>query len=139
MIPVIFGCSGPVLTREERGFFERANGNQASSGEISLAPQPEEPLEALPVEEDLTAAEDPIGDIAEEVTENATAAKPQVPASKPEPKAEKKSEVTKPAPTKAKAAATTGFKVQLGAYGSEESAEKAWRTLAEGLRTTEKD
>ncbi|WP_417457378.1 SPOR domain-containing protein [Kordiimonas sp.] len=119
---------GMDVPYQDKQVFERANGSQTSSSEVSLAPQPEEPLEALPEEEDLAGADDPIGDIAAEVTETTTAAKPQIAEPKPQPKAEQKPEATKPAPAPAKAAAS-GFKVQLGAYGSEESAEKAWRAV----------
>ncbi|WP_417461935.1 SPOR domain-containing protein [Kordiimonas sp.] len=118
---------GMDVPYQDKQVFERANGTQDSSSEVTLAPQPEEPLEALPEEEELADAEDPIGDIAAQVTENAPTAKAETPAPKPQPKAEKKPEATKPTP--AKATASTGFKVQLGAYGSEESAEKAWRAV----------
>lgn len=118
---------GMDVPYQDKQVFERANGAQDSSSEVSLAPQPEEPLEALPEEEELADTEDPIGDIAAQVTDNAPATKVETPAPKPEPKAVKKPEASKPAPVQA--TASTGFKVQLGAYGSEESAEKAWRAV----------
>lgn len=118
---------GMDVPYQDKQVFERANGGQAPSSEVRLAPQPEEPLEALPEEEELASAADPIGDIAEQVTEAAPVVKVEEPAPKPAPKAEKQAETPKPAPAKAKV--SKGFKVQLGAYGSEESAEKAWRTV----------
>ncbi|WP_262691366.1 SPOR domain-containing protein [Kordiimonas aestuarii] len=114
---------GMDVPYQDKQVFERAGGDTLPSGEVSLAPQPEEPLDTLPEDQ---VSDDPIGDIAAEVTD----AKPTPAAAKPEPAPAKKADVSKPkeeAP--ANKTAAKGFMVQLGAYGSEESAEKAWRTI----------
>ncbi|WP_417450260.1 SPOR domain-containing protein [Kordiimonas sp.] len=120
---------GMDVPYQDKQVFERANGDVLPSGEVKLAPQPEEPLEALP--EDPASSGDPIGDIVAEVTES----KPAPEVQKSEPAPVKKAEVSKPkaaAPAKAppaKATPAKAFMVQLGAYGSAEKAENAWRTI----------
>lgn len=120
---------GMDVPYQDKQVFERASGDTAPSGDVALGPEPEEPVENLPVEEE-PASDDPIGDIAAEVTEPAAKQEVKVeekkaaPApAKVEPKAESKPATAKTAP------ASKGYHVQLGAYGSEESAEKAWRTV----------
>jgi cell division septation protein DedD len=123
---------GMDVPYQDKQVFERASGDTMPSGEVTLAPEAEEPVESLPVEEE--ASSDPIGDIAEEVTEQAQT-KTQAPAPQPEVKKTEAAPVKteekpaeKPAPAKTTAKAK-GYLVQLGAYGSEETAEKAWRAI----------
>lgn len=114
---------------QDKQVFERASGDTTPSGDVALGPEPEEPVENLPVEEE-PASDDPIGDIAAEVTEPAAKQEVKVEEQKAAPapaKVEPKTE-SKPAPAKT-ATTSKGYHVQLGAYGSEESAEKAWRTV----------
>lgn len=120
---------GMDVPYQDKQVFERASGDTMPSGEVTLAPEAEEPVESLPVDEDPASA-DPIGDIAAEVTAPAEAAEAKPEEQKAEPAPTKKEAVaeSKPAPSKA-APATTGYLVQLGAYGSEKSAEGAWRTV----------
>ncbi len=101
----------------------------AASDSLQLADQPEEPLKELPADPEpmaddshaedeariATEAEARAQEVAEEIKQAAAAAV------KPEPVAEQ--------PAEEPAVPAGAFKVQLGAYGSEESAATAWRTI----------
>ena len=105
---------------------------QTMTSQVSLAPQPEEPMENLPEEAmaDDEGSEDPIGDLAAEATEKPEV-KPEpakaIPASKPA--AKPATETAAKAKASAASASATAFMVQLGAYGSEDGAAKAWRVV----------
>ena len=124
---------GMDVPYQDKQVFERASGDLVPSGEVNLAAQPEEPLESLPEEEDTSPSGDPIGDIAAAVTDTPSKPAPSkteaAPEKKAPPAAKKVAESAPKQAPAAKEAATRGFKVQLGAYGSEVTAEKAWRTI----------
>ncbi len=122
---------GMDVPYQDKQVFERASGDTLPDRNVALGPEPEEPVEQLPVEED-SAADDPIGDIAAEAAEPAR--EPEVKEPEPAPakvveKTESKPAPAKTAPAQQSTPAGKGFLVQLGAYGSEETAEKAWRTI----------
>jgi len=129
--------AAPIKTKpEEPGGMDVPNQDKqvfdqgAASDSLALAEQPEEPLKELPADSEPAVDDSHAEDeariaaeaearaqaVAEEVKQAAT------PAVKSEP------DTQEPAPQPA-AVPAGAFKVQLGAYGSEESAATAWRTI----------
>lgn len=117
---------GMDVPYQDKQVFDQGAGS--ATDQVKLADQPEEPLAELPAEPEEDAPEG-IGDIIQQAamddeeepaSDPVPAAVPTAPASKPETK------VSEPEPVAVPAGA---YKVQLGAYGSEESAQRAWRTI----------
>lgn len=121
-------AGGLQVDHQDKAVLEIGDGETAKA-RIEIGEQPEQPVDEipdLPAEEpdDVPAApegtQDTIGDLAEAAAKPAETSVQTAPAP------------AAPAPAAPKApesAATTGFRVQLGAYGSETSAATAWRTL----------
>jgi len=116
---------GMEVPNQDKQVFDQGAG--AGADRLALADQPEEPLKELPADpepavEDEAHAEDEAR-IAAEAEERAAEVAQQAEqatapaAAEPEPAAEEP------------AVPAGAFKVQLGAYGSEESAATAWRTI----------
>lgn len=128
-------AGGLKVDHQDKAVLEIGDGATAKPS-IEIGAQPEQPVDEipdLPVEtaDVQTEASDTIGDLAEAATQQEGT--PVVP--KAEPVADDKPVVTaaeQPQPTTsttAAAASTGAFRVQLGAYGSEQSAATAWRNL----------
>lgn len=127
-------AGGLQVDHQDKAVLEIGDGAPATAS-VQIGAQPEQPVEEIPdlPVETATSAEaegvDTIGDIAEaaldDEPETTTVNQSAAPA-----------EVTQPAPTPVAAEPTeqqpqtTGrFAVQLGAYGSEQTAERAWNTI----------
>lgn len=123
---------GMQVDHQDKGVLEIGDGTPVAS-QVQIGEQPEQPVKEIP---DLPAEStapspdaDTIGDLAEAALENEQA--PEVSA----PESSTAATVATPAPTAveetpAPQTATSGqFRVQLGAYGSEQSAATAWRTI----------
>ncbi|TNE63065.1 MAG: SPOR domain-containing protein [Alphaproteobacteria bacterium] len=114
---------GMEVPHQDKQVFEQADGGAVRES-VQLGDQPEEPLESLPEEEDV-ATDVADTDVEQPKMETVPVPEPKPEPAKPEPK---KAEVK----TEAAPATTTtdsGYRAQLGAYGSEDGAAKAWRTI----------
>lgn len=121
---------GMKVDHQDKVIFDQRDGVQ-QRGEVKLEAQPETPVEEVPDE----PANDPIADVIEQTatetpaTATPATATPEPAVSKPEPAAEKPAE-SKPEPASEPAVSLeNSFRVQLGAYGSENSASRSWRTV----------
>lgn len=118
-------AGGMDVPHQDKQVFDQGAG---ASEQVALADQPEEPLQSLP-EETLADDEAPAEGQVTGAAETEPAAE-QTPVS-----TEQTSEPAKPAPEaqqtseEAVAAPEGTYKVQLGAYGSEEGAARAWRGI----------
>lgn len=136
---------GMDIEHQDKQVFDAANGLTASN-RVELGAQPEQPVDEipdLPVEDAAATApetDDKIGDIAEaalndaqQSTENAAASTAQKPVAE-QPVRQASEPVTTPEPEAAPTPAVQQqsdpqFRVQLGAYGSTQTAEGAWRSI----------
>jgi len=121
---------GMEVEHQDKVIFDQRDGVQ-SGGEVKLEPQAEMPLEAVPEDQAEELEDDPIADAIEAVTEKAT---PDEAEQSSPVRAAPKTPVAEEAdnPAKKEAAAPSmenAYRVQLGAYGSEESAQRSWRTV----------
>ncbi len=125
-------AGGLKVDHQDKAVLEIGDGAKAKA-RVEIGEQPEQPVAKIP---DMPTAdadkrtEDTIGDIAEAATKPT-----QQPAATPVPEkpVETAPAVTRPAvtptPTTPDVETVGGFRVQLGAYGSETSAATAWRAL----------
>lgn len=117
---------GMQVAHQDKSVLEIGDGAPATPS-VRIGSQPEQPVDEIPdlPEETTSVAEerqDTIGDIAEAVVEEDQPAEVQEPAP----------EATEPAPVKGEEVAEEPagtHAVQLGAYGSEQSAQTAWRAI----------
>lgn len=119
-------AGGMQVDHQDKAVLEIGDGAPATSS-VQIGAQPEQPVSEipdLPEESPADAVEDTIGDLAEAALEEETAA-PEPPVTEPETTAPA---VAEPEPVVAQ---PTGgnYAVQLGAYGSEASAQTAWRAV----------
>jgi len=146
---------GMDVPHQDKAVLDQGASGAAST--VQLAPQTEEPLTDLPEE----SADQPsaIDDLVDQVTREAEAetpaagtssspamtetAPPSRPsASEPVRRETQQAEDTRSTPEPASTqttpaqAATPAYRVQLGAYGSEESAARAWRTIQGKFQST---
>jgi len=118
---------GMQVDHQDKEVFNQTEGGQVRS-EVRLGEQPEEPLDALPDEQEAIATE--VDDAIDQVLGAADATKAKAPVAEPvkEPVEKTLAEEKIVAPiVKKQTPMDTIYRVQLGAYGSEESAERAWR------------
>ncbi len=122
---------GMQVAHQDKEVFNQVDGNSSRS-EVQLGAQPEEPVSQLPddpPEEASTEVDDAIASVIQEVETAKPAARETV------------QQVTEPAPAAQTIAPATSapapvpevdakaYRVQLGAYGSEESASRAWHSV----------
>lgn len=136
---------GMDVDHQDKKIFEAADGS-APVSRVELSPRTEQPLEEIPNLQTNNAAEDTetsetedkIGDIAaaalrdEPATRSETPDSVQIETSRPAPsEPEKTAPAATPQPvaTETPAATTGQYSVQLGAYGTQQSAATAWRTV----------
>lgn len=124
-------AGGMQVDHQDKEVLQIGDGAPATA-RARIAPQPEQPVDEIPDRpaetetEQESAATDAIGDLAEAALEEEQADAPMETNTQPA--------ATEPAPQQAAAqsaapASAGEFRVQLGAYGSEQSAETAWRTI----------
>ncbi|WP_262696362.1 SPOR domain-containing protein [Kordiimonas aquimaris] len=130
---------GMEVEHRDKRVFDVANGNAASS-RVELGEQPEQPVDEIPnlpeepVNTIVAQTADRIGDLAEAATNQTTEVVADVPNdatvnAPTEPKPEPAEEQPTPEVLQPTAIAADKYRVQLGAYGSEQSAATAWRTV----------
>ena len=119
-------AGGLQVDHQDKAVLEIGDGAPATSS-VQIGAQPEQPVSEipdLPVESPADAVEDTIGDLAEAALEE-EAAEPEPSVVAPEPTTPAVAEAE---PEPATTQPTGGdYAVQLGAYGSEASAQTAWR------------
>ena len=124
-------AGGLQVDHQDKAVLEIGDGAKAKP-RIEIGEQPEQPVAKIPEQSANRAdapkkTQDAIGDIAEAVTKPA----PTPAASAVQENPVEQTPAAEPAPMveDSTADAAGGFRVQLGAYGSETSAETAWRAL----------
>lgn len=116
---------GMQVDHQDKVIFDQRDGVQ-QRGEVKLEAQPETPVEEIPDE----PASDPIADVIEKTVEETPADADPAPAvSKPAPVTEKTVESKTEDTSEPAVSLENSFRVQLGAYGSENSASRSWRTV----------
>jgi cell division septation protein DedD len=121
---------GMEVEHQDKVIFDQRDGVK-TGGEVKLEPQAEMPLEAIPEDQAEELEDDPIAEAIEAVTEDASpneaeqsssvSAEPQAPAAE---KTEDPAEQAAAVPSMENA-----YRVQLGAFGSEVTAQRSWRTV----------
>jgi len=120
---------GMSVEHRDKAIFDQSDGVKPR-GQASLGEQPEIPVAEI--------ADDPVGDVIEEVTETraavdteviAPAASAVAPAPETSETSDFEAEVSEAVPTEIAPATAKQFRVQLGAYGNEASASRAWRNV----------
>lgn len=123
-------AGGMQVDHQDKAVLEIGDGAPATSS-VQIGAQPEQPVSEIPDLPENSPAdevEDTIGDLAEAALEEAPPVEtPQV--REPEATAPGTPEPETPEPGEAAQAAGGTYAVQLGAYGSEASAQTAWRTV----------
>ncbi len=118
---------GMKVAHQDKEVFNQVDGGKPRQS-VELGNQPEKPVEELPA--------DPVGDIAAAVTGDEAKAKVEVKIETPKPapvetkpvEVESKTLEAPKAPV-TKPSAENVYRIQLGAYGSEASAKRAWRGI----------
>lgn len=127
---------GMEVPHQDKQVFDQGAGT--ASEPVRLAAQPEQPLETLPDDPAEEEAPQDMDALVEQVTESESAAvtAPEPAAATPaaeEPAASAQNTETE---TEGAVVPAGSYKVQLGAYGSEASAERAWRAIRGKYRST---
>lgn len=131
---------GLEVAHQDKEVFNQVDG-ETSRSQVQLGAQPEEPVAELPadpVEEPdqevadaiarvIEATEQPREAVSSQPSDAAPSAAPIQ--TTPTQSAPARSQAQEPAATAQSVPADTAFRVQLGAYGTEASASRAWRTV----------
>ena len=124
-------AGGLRVDHQDKAVLEIGDGAPAAAS-VQIGAQPEQPVETipdLPVEtasSSVAESADTIGDIAEAALEAEPEAAPAAPVVQP---TVEEAAPAVSAPVEQPTQATGQYAVQLGAYGSEQTAERAWNTI----------
>jgi cell division septation protein DedD len=124
-------AGGMAVDHQDKVIFDQRDGTQPRP-EVSLEAQQEQPVAEIPEEQAQERVSDPIADVidnTEDAASETEAAPEVVQPAQSQPVAKAQPAVTQPA---AAEVPENAYRVQLGAYGSQASAQRAWRT-ARGL------
>lgn len=127
---------GMQVAHQDKEVFNQVDG-EGHRNDVQLGAQPEEPLDQLP-EDPIEEVPSEVDDAIAQVIERAEAVQEPV-REVPQAVAATTTEVPPAVETKAEApksdTVTKAYKVQLGAYGSEEAAGRAWRAVRNKFST----
>ncbi len=126
-------AGGLKVDHQDKAVLEIGDGAPATA-RVQIGMQPEQPVKEIPDLPEETAAavadgQDTIGDLAEAAMDTAEKQPTQAPQPAQQPAAEQTQQaaVAAPAPETLASTETGQYRVQLGAYGSEQTAATAWR------------
>ncbi|MFC3051310.1 SPOR domain-containing protein [Kordiimonas pumila] len=122
---------GLQVEYQDKEVFSRIDGTEDHS-QVTLGPQAEEPVELPEEPEETASASQDTSPTTDEVVNSVLADMKQsapTTAEKPEKSITVADEPKAAAPKPKPAASKPTYRIQLGAYGSEETAEKAWRAI----------
>ncbi len=118
-------AGGMQVDHQDKAVLEIGDGAPATSS-VQIGSQPEQPVSEipdLPETSPADAVEDTIGDLAEAALEE------EAPVEAPQVQEPEATALETPEPNEAAQVVEGTYAVQLGAYGSEASAQTAWRTV----------